>query len=532
VTTKFDKFDYDMVENYYLKNLIANNFWLFGSASSDTVKPTSFNTLSTARDFLGKTIFGTKIGPKDISFMLPVVTWRQDEIYSAFDDQGVLTEKTFYVVVEPDIEGGNYNLFKCISNARNTASVNKPEYTNSIENGLHELPDGYVWKYMSSTPYTTYRRFAARSFIPVVRNAEVENIANDGIYSILVENQDLNKNYELISGIVESLDSITSKVFLSSTVKLDSSDNTNRDSFSTIQEFDFSSPNFYVDRTLYVRKNEASPIFETSTFRITGSGLENSKPYVTVESNTFIEAGDIVQIAPTITITGDGANANAMPIFEEGRIVSTRILNYGVGYTRASATVIDAAQGFVIADGAVKAILRPIVSPDGGHGTNVLRELKCRHIGIAKTISELNSSKIPAFGTYSKIGLVKSPRFSSVYENDVTAVTFDNRLKVITDSAVVGVEVGSTVSQSPAQGIIHQVGEAENTLFVSDYKGTYSESFVDSLPITINAISFGINTIEYSPYVGDSGDVLFIADSTPVDRTEEKAEQIRLIIDF
>jgi hypothetical protein len=532
VTTKFDKFDYDMVENYYLKNLIANNFWLFGSSSRDTVKPNSFNTLSTAKDFLGKTIFGTKIGPKDISFMLPVISWRQNTVYSPFDDNSILTEKTFYVVVEPDIEGGNYNLFKCISNARNTPSLNKPEYTSSIEDGIYELPDGYIWKYMSSTPYNTYRRFAARTFMPVVRNAEVENIANDGIYSILVENQDLNRNYELIAGVVESFDIVTSKIFLNATVKLDSSDNTNSDSFSAIQSFDFATPNFYVDRTLYVRKNESSPVLETSTFRIIESGLQNSKPFVIVETNSFIEAGDIVQIAPTIIVKGDGTDSTAMPVFVEGRIVSARILNYGTGYTRATAVVVDAAQGFNTTEGAVRAILRPIISPENGHGTNVLRELKCRHIGIAKTISELNDSKIPGFGTYSKIGLVKSPRFSASFEDDIDAVTFDNRIKIVTETGVVGIDVGSTIIQEPVEGIAHQIITAENTIYLSDYRGPYSESFVDSLPITINSISFGINSIEYSPYVGDSGDVLFIADSTPIDRTEEKAEQIRLIIDF
>lgn len=532
MTTKFDKFDYDMVENYYLKNLIANDFWLFGSSSVDTVKPNSFNTLSTARDFLGKTIFGTKIGPKDISFMLPVIVWRQGTTYAPFDDMAILTEKTFYVVVEPDIEGGNYNLFKCISNARSTPSLNKPEFTSSIEDGIYELPDGYIWKYMSSTPYNTHRRFAARTFMPVVRNAEVENVANDGIYSILVENQDLNRNYELIAGVVESFDVVTSKIFLNATVKLDSSDNTNSNSFSTIQSFDFATPNFYVGRTLYVRKNESSPILETSSFRIVESGLQNSKPFLIVEANSFIESGDTVQIAPTIIITGDGEDATAMPVFVEQRIVSVRILNYGTGYTRATAVVVDAAQGFNAGEGAVRAILRPIISPDGGHGTNILRELKCRHIGIAKTISELNGSSIPGFGTYSKIGLVKKPRFSTTFEDDIDAVTFDNRVKIVTASGSVGIDVGSTVTQEPVQGIVHQVIAAENTIYLSDYKGPYSESFVDSLPLTINSTSFGINTIEYSPYVGDSGDVLFIADSTPIDRTEDKAEQIRLIIDF
>jgi hypothetical protein len=114
--------------------------------------------------------------------------------------------------------------------------------------------------------------------------------------------------------------------------------------------------------------------------------------------------------------------------------------------------------------------------------------------------------------------------------------TFDNRIKLISGSSVAGISVGQIVRQGVVQGvvqgIVHEVDTAANTIYVSDYKGPYSETFVDTSPIEVGTGGISINTIEYSSYIDDTGDVLFIADSVPIQRTEDKVEQIRLIIDF
>lgn len=525
MSTKLDKFDYDLVENYYMKNLIDNNFWLFGSFAGELARTRSTNSQMTAQEFLGRAIFGIQVEPKDISFMLASVVWRQGTTYVAFDNSVNLSEESFFVVVEPDIEGGDYHIFKCLSNSLNTPSLNKPIFINNISDGIYELADGYVWKYMSSTPFITYRRFFTRNLIPIVRNALVESVANDGIYSIIVENGESNRGYELITGIVESFDSLTSTIFINSPVKLESSSSSD---LSPIQTFDFTTPNFYLNRTLYVRKNDSSSILESRAFNIIESGTLNSKPYVKVLSNTFIEANDVIQIAPTIEIKGDGTGAVAMPIFEGGKIVSTRMLEYGSNYTRAGAYIKTPVQAFDVNEGAIVATIRPIISPRGGHGTNIFRELKSKHIGIAKSISSGAGSSIPSSGTYSKIGLVKSPLFDGAFD----ATTFDNRLKMFLGSSVGALSVGDVVTQGDVEGTVHEVDSAESTIYVSNYVGPYTEIFVNTQPISVETGGIDINTIEYSPYISDSGDVLFISDSTPITRSQDKIEQLRLIIDF
>ncbi|MCJ7690070.1 MAG: hypothetical protein MUO60_12210, partial [Clostridiaceae bacterium] len=62
----------------------------------------------------------------------------------------------------------------------------------------------------------------------------------------------------------------------------------------------------------------------------------------------------------------------------------------------------------------------------------------------------------------------------------------------------------------------------------------------ESLNLIIRNVSRSINNeispvdkqIKYSPYQSGTGSVLFITDFTPVNRTTDKIEQIKLVIDF
>jgi hypothetical protein len=521
-----DNFDYDLVENYFLRNLTDDDFWLFGSNSGDDITK-SINSHERELSFLGRTIFGSRITPSDIQFMIPVRYWTQGTIYTAYDNAAVMKDTPFYVAVEPEVDGGDFHLFKCISNNRNSPSQNKPEFTGLIANGIYSFPDGYIWKYMSSTPSTLFRRFSARGLMPVVRNSAVEAIASTGIYSLSIENPETNNGYEIISGIVESFDTVSSTVILNSIVRLSSSD---VNSFVGVpQTFDFSTPGFYNGRSLLVIKNQSSPYIGAESFRIIESGLNGPKQFIRVTPTTFIQPGDRIQILPTIQITGDGTGALAVPIFENRKIVSTRMLSFGGGYTRAVASVIDPVQAFDTTQSAIRAVARPIISPENGHGSNAIRELKCRAVGIAKSISSLNNSLIPSIGKYSKVGLVKNPQFvDPPYELN----TFDNRIKLISSEGLASVAVGETVRQGNVRGIVHQLDESQNAIFVADYVGPYAETFDDSLPIDTASGGLSINTIEYSPYISDTGDVLFISDLTSIERTTDKVEQIRLIVDF
>ena len=525
MSIRLDAFDYDLIEQYYLKNLLESQFWLFGSSANEQQKPFSQNTNRDAIDFLERTIFGVRYQPSDFAFMLPIISWQQDFVFTQYDDRKIIKNQPFYVVVEPEIESGNYHIFKCISNNNGSHSKEKPEFNPSIQDGIYPLSDGYIWKFMTSTPFTLFRKFAARGLIPIIRNQQVENIAVDGIFNMVVENRNENNGYERITGNISSIsiENGITRVFLK---------NLFSETNSEIPVFEV--PNTYSDKVLYVKKSNLSSGIGAIEVRIRTSGIINNVPFVTVTtpSNFSLETDDTIEILPRVEIEGNGTGASAITIFNEDnrRINSISMLQLGSGYTNAIARIVDPVSfdpNNVNRDD-IRCIVRPIISPKGGHGANPLFELRTKHIGLSVTITSIGTSNIPFTGSYSKIGVVKEPEFSQSFSD----TTFDNRIKIELDILPGNLQVGDQVSQGVVTATVHEINSQTNTIFVVDYEGPYSEVFTENLPLQFESSNFDINSIEYSTYNSKTGQVLTIADVTPIERDGERSEQIRLILDF
>ena len=522
-----EQFDYDLVEQYFLRNLLENDFWLFGSHGFEDRKPNTIRSNADTRNFLKKAIFGTNFRPTDFSFMIPEREWEQGTVYTQYDDTIELKDRPYYVTIAPDVESGNYNIFKCISNNNGAPSTQKPQFNPSVIDGIYFLSDGYIWKFMSATPFDLFQRFSSRGLIPVVRSEQVEDNANEGIFNIIVENALSNFGYERITGQVNASEitqsgSVT-RVFL-------------RDVFSeTFQEIPiFDVPNTYVGRSLYVKKSNSGIGIGAIESTILSSGIISSIPFVDISTpNEFsIGANDLIEILPKIEIQGDGTDASAIAIFDSVnlRINNILMLNTGANYSSVIASVIDTGSFDPTNPNRqdVRAILRPVISPVGGHGSNVLSELKSRQIGLSKLISSSFPSAISSSGSYSKVGLVKNP----IFDETLSEVTFDNRIKITLNFIPSSMIAGDEVSQGKVRGLIHEIDVANNTIFVAEYDGPYNEIFVVNQPLRHRNINYVINSIEYSPYESRSGEVLTISDLTPIERSTDQSEQIKIILDF
>lgn len=604
MTVKMDYFDYDLVENYYIDNLTKKDFWVYLSHGSDTAKPSSINSAKNSAEFLEKTIAAVRCYPKDFSFMIPIRFWQQNEIYTEYDDTVDLSNEPFFVAVEPEVESGNYHVFKCISNNYGSLSVEKPSFNQSIQSGLYEVGDGYVWKYMTSVPAVEYRKFASRGFMPIFRNKLVEDIANEGIYNIKVENRESNFGYELLNGEIESIDIQTSTITISAIRRLASTDGT----LSTNQAFDFQINDFYSNRNFRINSTISNFLIGSKSFRILSSGVnENNRRFFRLDTVDGITEGDPFEVTPIIDIKGDGTGARAIPIFENERIVSIRMLSFGDNYKNAVARAIPPVLGFDPTQGAIEAVLRPIVSPKGGHGENIIRELKSSGISISLLITSGQNSEIPNQGSYSKIGLVKNPSFSSdavfTKKNSLTAQdgisnitmtsvndlelgmsvsfadaiplkttiigidpianvitlsaelekrieegsnivfssvldSFDNRLKVICLNKPAELEVGEEVTQNDVRARVHSfdttiIDNVEyDVINLVDYNGPFSDIISADQSLISRFGGIGINSIKYSPYIQKTGNVLYTSDITPIKRSDEDVEQLRLVINF
>lgn len=596
MTTKMNYFDYDLVETYYTKNLVNGDFWIFLSHGNELRAPTSANADKNSTKFLERAIAAVRLYPQDYSFMIPIRFWQQNSVYVEYDDEVVLERLPYFVAVEPEIESGNYHVFKCISNNYSAKSLEKPTFNQNIASGIYEGGDGYIWKYMTSIPYIEYRKFSARGFMPVFRNRLAEDISNTGIYNIKVQNRLDNFRYELFSGEVESVDATTNTVLISSIRRLSGSDGT----VSNNQILDFQIEDFYANRLFRVNSSMTNSIMGSRSYKILSSGVTQSlKRFVKLTSVQDINAGDPFEISPEIIVKGDGTGATAIPIFEQDRITSVRMLNYGNNYKNATASIVPPKFGFSADKGAIEAILRPILSPIGGHGSNVVRELNSKAISVATIVSSRDSSKIPSTGRYSKVGLVKSPIFrpdavftrknvvvvqeslNQIFLDDVSGITlgmvvtfndsipikttvtsifensvflsanvdkvipqlskitfssvigsFDNRIKIVAENIPGELQPGETVTQRNVKAVIHSINFDTKEIYLTEYSGDFSETLITSQPILTRLGSIGINRIEYSPYEQKTGEVLYLSDFTPIIREADRVEQLRVIIQF
>lgn len=490
MTTKMNFFDYDLVETYYTQGLVNGDFWMFLSHGNELKKPVSINADKTARTFLENTVAAVRLYPQDYAFMIPIRFWEQGKVYTEYDDESVIANTPYFVAVEPEIESGNYHVFKCITNNYNGQSNEKPNFNQNIVSGLYEGGDGYVWKYMTSVPYLEYRKFAARGFMPIFRNRQMEDVATTGIYNIKVENREGNFGYKLFSGEVESVDATTKTVIISTMRRLSSSDGTLSDN-QTDHLYDFQIENFYADRLFRLNSSMTNNLIGSRSYRIVNSGItQASKRFVRLDDVTDITVGASFEISPEIVIKGDGAGAKAIPIFENDRITSIRMLSYGNGYKSATAYIVQPRFGFSSDQGAVTAILRPIVSPVGGHGSNVVRELNSTAISVSTVVSSANTSKIPSTGTYSKIGLVKAPMFKAadVFTRKNT-ILVQERVREIVLNDITGIVPGMTVTFGdaiPLKTTVTGVSLVNNSVFLS---ALTEKSILSNSHITFSSVA-------------------------------------------
>ena len=274
---------------------------------------------------------------------------------------------------------------------------------------------------------------------------------------------------------------------------------------------------------------------------------------VLAESSSF-------QILPRIKILGDGNGAKAIPRVSssDGNIYKIIVINKGSGYTRATATIPDPF-GFdpnTLSSLDERIVLRPIISPPGGHGNNIANELSSKHALIYNGISEFDNDIIPTVNVFGSIGIVKDPEFKTA---NTTPDIFNNTIEVLLDGHSLELdELVTQIETDPNSEFYNEItfsGRVNeisgNTIKICEYMGPYpnglntANTSYDFSDISINSelplyssrdeilvINTAEDAIKPSNYVQRSGKVYYMNTFSPITRTEASREQIKVIIEF
>ena len=550
----------DIVEGQLATNLPVASYYIMGS-SIDKAN-VILNTQVEKRDFQRRVIFGNKVTEDNIRYMFHKNAWLTGTIYDDFDDtQDISTTNSIVTVSNSE---GDYEVFKCLENNGGSASTSTPSFTGVDPNSYEQIfsGDGYVWKYLFTVAAGDDIVFGTNDSLPLpypsYGNASVISAAKEDISQIIIEDTQINLFQQYRFGPANNTTD-SSTVSFQSIVQSTTSANvadirvraTPKSGFSLYTGND-AYKNMYL---LQTNSNGAMTVYDVLSSSTPNSpDLDIDLKINTTDGNSpNLFKNDIFQIVPKISVTrstSTGTPCVAYGVIDQfGTLQRVAFKNKGSEYKFATATLALPTAVATNYTASQAATLRCVISPIGGHGSDMISELGMSRLAVITNFSGEDVA-IPDANTYTKVGLIKNPSFT-----DSTFPTqFDNRTSIVisgdhTATAIPGHYVQQTVALDTTNNetITARIHESvfsggNTTIHLVDYYGDFKNTFQTGIilvkanlstttasTLTINNASTDVTYGKYSPY---SGQVLHFVDFDPIQRQATRKEKIKFIFDF
>ena len=404
-------------------------------------------------------LVGKRILVSDLALMFPRINWSSGKVYPQYDPSADANDP-YHVII---LSGVDYNVYLCLDNSKGQLSTVAPSSTSTF--GVR-TSDGYVWKYVSTIPKTTFDKFKTNSHAPYVANSSVvANAVKSSIEVIRVTDGGLHyNNYFAGQFITQDL------AFGTTTFHLPESAN------STL--------GFYTGCVLKI----VSPLANTAgQFSTITSYTASGNTRVLTIATPFSELpapGTLYEISPEVIITPTGpiaipARARALINSAAGNSVgSIEVMTIGSNHLKAAAQVIaNNAVGVIRA-----AAVAPVVSPFAGHGGNLPLELNASSVGLVSVFT--NTADLPRSNDFSQFGVISGAHYNRVglTLQSANPSQFANGESVLQFNTIgnigTGQLTGSAISGSNS-AFLQSVVSGSKLLFTSNTKNVIVE--VDSV---------------------------------------------------
>jgi hypothetical protein len=357
-----------------------------------------------------------------------------------------------------------------------------------------------------------------------------------------------------------------------------------------------SSGDGYIWKYLYTIKPSEVIKFETSDFIPVPSDWETSSTNSAVRDNAVdgsikivvitnrgVGVGTANRIYTRVPIKGDGSGAECtISVNNDSRVESVTISNQGSGYTYGNVDLVSGG----VPTGTVRPTFDVIISPKGGHGANIYRELGAYNVLLYSRIE--NDNENPDFITgnqIARVGIVQNPEISvgTILNTDKASALYALRLtglgyssasftpdSYVTQTVSSGTTaVGRVVSYNSITGVLkywqdrsvsgfNTVGTAQTnptygfhlTEFTSSPSTGGSLTIIPSsgsnlaIDTSFTGISTSINNRTY--YLGQSftngvsnpevrkhsGNIIYVDNRPSITRSSNQKEDIKVILQF
>lgn len=440
--------------------------------------PTTVDTIKEQNDAKRNIIFYQKIIPSDVSLVAPRYNWTSGVVYDQYEDDVQLWKlnKKYYVLVR---EGDTYAIFVCLSNNNGRQSTVVPPIPTTGGAATQEIitSDGYIWKYLY-TLTDEMEKFLTTTYLPVLildkisyNDARALALAvkadstNGSIQKITV---DTGATFTTLVNV--NLDSSPSSLYY----RVTSFNNTTLVLTTTVGPQMSSVSGFYDNNYLIFFENGKLGTIDSYT-------VSNGVATITLcelypNDGNPITNGIQFSILPKINVKGNGSGAVAIPKFTNNVLTSIDVLNGGQNY--------NFAEAFFLIN--TTATLSVVIPPDGGHGFNILSELKPTNILISKDLSfgaiPDNNEKYFGNGSYLRqIGIVKNIQTNLDQNPNTPSNTYDMVLKY---DGTAGVLLDYTLPNHATSYILKVPPESQDGITADEFfiVGQTYTGFDDSTP--------------------------------------------------
>ena len=247
---------------------------------------------------------------------------------------------------------------------------------------------------------------------------------------------------------------------------------------------------------------------------------------IIIVSNVGTNYTNTSNISVSITGDGSGATATAYVNTVSNTVANIVVTTKGTNYTTANVTISGG--------GGSGAVARAIIGPPGGHGKNPVHELGGSNIIISVRVDGDEDGALIANNDYRQVSIIKDPLIYGS-SNAFTNTVFSQTLTL----AIAGagpdyasdeyVYQGASLASATFSARVLSWNTTTNIMKVTEYTGTPTAT-------TLNGQTSGANrfiTSVINPQLKNrSGHVIYIDNITPISRTDDQAELMKIVIKY
>lgn len=241
-----------------------------------------------------------------------------------------------------------------------------------------------------------------------------------------------------------------------------------------------------------------------------------------IEIIKVTSGGSSYSSTPTVTISGDGTGATANATVANNAVTAITITAAGSGYTRATVSISGGSGSGANATA--------IISPKGGHGSNAVEELGAKYVLLNVRLDGSESNTVSTANDFRKVGLIRDP-YSYGTTNRATSTNIRQTYRYTISSPTTNYSLDETVTVGSNTATVVEWDSTNNYLYTTKplNKDFANASYVVGGTSTANGRIVAISTPGLQPYTGD---VIYTEFRSPISRSQDQIEDVKLIIQF